>query len=231
MQNSNVSAFSTLDLTGAKPTSGPLETIEVEISSESLLDSYAKAFVSESRRVAPLRAEQVGLTVEEMSKYCAFLLYQRVLCVRGECELFRKLKVLYIPVWIQYNISLIGEVVIRGKGLKFVPTMAKPDMTFEEALAVSEKVGSFEDDLQIVQDAMPRSVQGDINVMTTAMIAGYVRAIEPVAHVAYTYVTAFLGMKLKQEAMFKVLYRSWYDDVDTIAALLTADKRIIGGLT
>lgn len=226
----NVSAFNTLDLTGTKPISVPTETIHVEVTSDNLLGNYAKAFVSEAYRVAPLRAEQVKLTEEEVQKYCEFLLYQRVLCATNDCRDFRKLKILYIPVWIQYNLSMIGLVDIREKGLRLIPTMAKPEMTLDEAYTVSEKIGSFERDLQIVQDAMPRDFHGDRDVMSTALIAGYVRAIEKVEHVASTYVTAFLGMKLREEAAMSVLYRVQYDDVSYIANVLMTDKRIVGGV-
>lgn len=226
----NVAAFNTLDLTGTKPISVPTETIHVEVTSDNLLGNYAKAFVAEAYRVAPLRAEQVKLTEEEVQNYCEFLLYQRVLCATNECKDFRKLKVLYIPVWIQYNLSMIGLVDIRDKGLRLVPTMAEPKMTLDEAYVVSEKIGSFERDLQIVQDAMPRDFHGDKDVMSTALIAGYVRAIEKVEHVASTYVTAFLGMKLREEAAMSVLYRVQYDDVGYIANVLTTDKRIVGGV-
>lgn len=227
--NINASNFETLDLTGTKPTSVPMETIEVEISSDNLLGNYAKAFVSEAYRVAPLKAQQLDLTVEEVSDYCSYLLYQRVLSVRGDCKDFRKLKVLYVPIWIQYNISMIGEVIIREKGLRLIPLIDRPSITFEEALQISEKIGSLENDLQIVQDAMPRDPKGNKDVMSTALIAGYVRSIEKVEHVASTYVTAFLGMKLKEEAAMQVLYRIQYDDVAYIASVLTTEKRIFGG--
>lgn len=231
-QNStNVSIFQTLDLTGSKPTSVATETIHVEISADNLLGQYARAFVNEAHRVAPLRAEQVGLTSEEVERYCEFLLYQRILSVKGQCDLFRKLKVLYIPIWIQYNLSMIGEVNIREKGLRLIPDMEAPEMTYEEALKVSEKIGSFERDLQLVQDAMPRSQSGDRDVMSTALIAGYVRSLEKVEHVASTYVTAFLGMKLREEMAMSVLYRVQYDDVAYIASVLTTEKRILGGGT
>lgn len=222
----NVSTFATLDLTGAQPTSVPMETIHVQVTADNLLGSYAHAFVQEAKRVAPLRAEQVQLTDAEMESYCQFLLYQRVLCAQDRCELFRKLKVLYIPVWIQYNLSMIGEVIIREKGLRFIPEMEEPGVTFEQALQISNKVGAFERDLQIVQDAMPRSNKGDLDVMSAACIAGYVRSLEKVQHVASTYVNAFLGMKLREEAAMRVLYRIQYDDVAYIASVLTSERRI-----
>lgn len=226
MENTKVSTFQSLDLTGTKPTSVPMEDIHVEISADNLLGNYAKAFVAEANRVAPLRAEQIGLTDSEVKDYCEFLLYQRILCVQDQCTLYRKLKVLYIPVWIQYNLSMIGEVIIRDKGLRLLPVMKKPAMTFDEALRVSEKIGSLENDLQIVQDAMPRSTKGDSDVMSTALIAGYVRSLDKLQHVASTYVTTFLGMKLREEMAMKVLYRIQYDDVAYIASVLTSEKRI-----
>lgn len=225
-ETTKVSTFANLDLTGSQPTSVPMETIQVEVSAQNLLGAYAHAFVQEAYRVAPLRAEQVKLTDEEMEKYCQFLLYQRVLCAQRKCELFRKLKVLYIPVWIQYNLSMIGEVIVREKGLRFEPVMDDPGITLEQAIEVSNKVGAFERDLQIVQDAMPRSEKGDLDVMSAACIAGYVRSLEKVQHISSTYVNAFLGMKLREEAAMKVLYRIQYDDVAYITSVLTSERRI-----
>lgn len=221
--NSNVS-FTTLDLGSGQPISVQQEVIEVEISAENLLGDYALAFVKEAYRVNPLRAEQIELTADELTKYCHYLLFKRVQSVSDECTDFRKLKCLYIPVWIQYNLAMIGEVVIRDKGIKLVPVMEEPEFTFEDALKVSEKVGMFEDDLQIVQDAMPRDRAGNKDVMSTALIAGYVRSLEKVEHVSSTYVTAFLGMKLREEAAFQVLYRVQYDDTAFIASALTTQR-------
>lgn len=221
----NFDAYRSLDLGSTKPTSIPQETIHVVISSENLLGEFGRAFVQEGYRVNPLRAEQIGLTQSEMEAYCKFLLQRRVACVNNNCPDFRKLKVLYIPSWIQYNISMIGEVNLRDRGLRLIPEMEDTDViTFEEALAISEKVGSFEHDLQIVRDAMPRSIEGDVDVMSTAMIAGYVRALNKVEHVSSTYVTRFLGMKLREEVAMKTLYRVQYDDAEFIASALTTQK-------
>lgn len=221
------SNFSTIDLGTPKPTSAPQETVQVVISTETLLGDFAKGFVNEAHRVAPLRAEQVNLTCEELTSYCAYLLTRRVNQVQGDCPEWRKLKVLYIPSFIQYTLSLVGEVRLRDRGLIFMPEMAEPsELSYEQALAISEKIGSFADDLQIVQDAMPRSIEGDKDVMTSALIAGYVRTINPVQHVVSTYITAFLGLKLREEMSFKVLYRVQYDDLAFIASALTKDKHL-----
>lgn len=218
-------SFLNLELGSTKPTFREMETIHVVISQKNLLGNYAKAFVNEAYRVVPLRAEAVGLTAQEVEAYSNYLLTKRIECVNMECKDYRKLKVLYIPAWIQYNLSLVGRVTKYDVGLQLLPVMENPSsMTFEEAVAISEKIGSFQRDLQIVHDAMPRSVDGDDDVMSTAMIADYVCSMKEVSHVAFTYVTAFLGMKVQEEAMFKVLYRLRYDDVQYIATALTTQK-------
>lgn len=223
--NSCNSKFQDMDLGTAKPISVPMELVEIQISSADLVADYAKAFVSEAYRVNPRKAEQVKLTAEELLAYADFLLTQRVDCVKGVCKDFRRLKVLYIPSYLQYVLSMIGEFIDREMGLKFVPVMAKrSELTLKQAIAISEKVGSFIDDLQVVQDAMPRDPKGDKDVMSTALIAGYVRAYVKVDHPAATYVTAFLNMQLKKEAAFKALYRIQYDDYDFISMALTSQK-------
>lgn len=218
-------SFNDLDLGSAKPTSVPVETVSVLISSSNLLGGYARAFVKEAYRVNPLRAEQIELNESEVEDYCNYLLTQRIAAVMGQCTEWRKLKALYIPSWIQYNLSMVGIVVLRDVGLKIVPEMENPSqMTYEQALLISEKIGMLIDDLQIVRDAMPRGDSGNVDVMSTALIAGYVRALKPVEHVASTYVTAFLGMKLKEEVAMQVLYRVQYDDLGFIAAALTTQR-------
>lgn len=224
MEN-NYGAFDALDIGTAQPISVPVELVEVEVGVDDLIGRYARAFVNEATRVNPLRAEQVGLTEDEVEDYCHYLLVQRVKTVHMDCPMFRKLKVFYIPCYVQYALAMIGRVDIRDKGLQLVPVAQDGDViSYEEALAISEKIGSFMDDLQIVQDAMPRDIHGNRDVMSCALCGGYVRSIEKVQHVSATYVAAYLGMRLRQEVAFQALYRVQYDDVAFIASALTAHK-------
>jgi hypothetical protein len=227
MKDTNYASFQSLDLGTTKPTSIPQEEVTVVISTENLTGKYGEAFVKECYRVNPLRAEQVELTAEEVQQYSHYLMTKRVESVQGNCQDFRKLKNLYIPSWIQYCLTMVGKLYKRDIGLVIIPEMESPStMTFEEALVISDKIGAFEDDLQIVLDAMPRDDFGNADVMSTALIADYVRALAPVQHVASTYVTAFLGMKLKEEVMFQALYRVQYDDYGYVASALTASRGI-----
>ena len=59
--------------------------------------------------------------------------------------------------------------------------------------------------------------------MTTALIADYVRATKELAHPVTTYLTAFLGLKLREENAFKVLYRVQYDDLSYLAQALDSE--------
>jgi hypothetical protein len=222
--------FETLDLTNnSKPTSVRTEMIEVEVGTDSLVGDYAHSFIAEAHRVAPLSAEKVNLTDKEITNYCDFLLAKRIEQVHENCPEWRKLKTLWVPVFIQYVLRMIGRVDIFERGLTMMPTMEKDDIiTLPEAFAISEKLGSLSRDLQMVQDAMPRSIYGDKDVMTSAMIAGYARSMEDVGHVSATYVAAFLGAKLKNEVAFKVLYRVQYDDAEFIRTALIANKAVMG---
>lgn len=229
MKDNDMMSFKELDLGSNPATAIEMTRVEVEITSSDMVAGYARAFVKEMQRVNPRRFEVVGITEEEMMSYAAFLLKQRILCINGDCPNWRRLKRCFIPVFLQYALSMIGEVIIREKGLTFVPTMTETvDMTIDEALVVSDKIGAFERELCMVLDAMPRRREGDESVMGTALIADYVRSVRPVDHVADTYISAFLGMKLAEEQAFKVLYRIQYDDVEFIRTALTHSSAIMG---
>lgn len=228
MTNDHGMDFATLDLGSNAPISVPMATIEVEVTSQDMVKDYADSFVKEANRVSPELNAQVGLTAKEMEDYAQYLLIQRIAYVDGNCPEWRHLKTLYIPVFLQFALRMIGVVVIRDRGLTLRPVIEeKTEMTWEQAHAISEKVGSFEGRLQIVLDAMPREDTGDESVMSTALIAGYVRSMRKVDHVADTYVSAFLGMKLHEEQAFSVLYRVQYDDIDFIRTALTQNRKLL----
>lgn len=221
---SEASIFQSLDLGTGSPTSVPMEIVEVQISSSDLLSNFARAFVSEAERKAPLKADRVKLSVEEVERYCGYLLFQRVASVKDECREWRKLKNLWIPSFVQYVMSQVGRVIVRQYGLTFMPTMERVEMSFEEALAISEKIAAFESELQMVHDAMPRGPEGNLDVMSTALIAGYMRSTHVVEHVSATYAAAFLNLKLKQESAFAALYRVQYDDINYITSALVSSR-------
>lgn len=216
--------FTSLDLGTGSPTAVDMQVIPVVISANALLTNFARAFVQEAQRKSPLRADKVGLTVEDVDVYCQYLLFKRVQSVNDECKDWRKLKLLYIPSFVQFAMSQVGKVVIRQYGLTLVPSMEQADLTFEQALVTSEKIAAFEDCLQMVKDAMPRGPEGDVDLMSTALIANSVRSMRVVQHVATTYLTAFLNLKIQENQAYAALYRVKYDDLTFITTALCSQK-------
>jgi hypothetical protein len=101
-------------------------------------------------------------------------------------------------------------------------------MSYDEAVIISDKIGAFEEKLQMVRDAMPRGVAGDSEVMSCAIIESYVRSWKKVSHPSFTYVAAFLDAHLKNEIALKALYRIQYDDLEYIrAAMIANDGTVI----
>jgi len=223
MKAQATSKFASIDLGTGVPTSVPMETIEVVIDPSILIGDYALAFLKECDRTQPLRAKATGLTVDELFSYCVFLLDTRIKSVVSFVPQYSRFKVLAIPAFIQYCLENVGRVVLNDVGLTMVPTLAETCevITFEQALVISEKVKSFEDTLVVLTDALPRSPEGNVEVMSTALIAGYVRAQKKVSPVS-SYLGAFLGLSLKKENVFQMLYRVQYDDLEYIRMALTS---------
>lgn len=230
MENNTTKDFAQFDLGTNAPISVPMETIEVVVTAMDMVSDYARAFVREAAKLEYERFKQVGLTEEEMVAYAKFLLHERVKSIHDDCPDWRRLKSLYIPVFLQYSLRMIGKVVKRDIGITLIPIVDENEMadviTLSQALLISEKISYFERSLSMVQDAMPRTPNGDDSVMSTALVAGYVRSMVRVEHVVDTYVSAFLGMKLKEENAFGVLYRVQYDDVEFIASALTRNPKL-----
>lgn len=212
---------------GIKPIPAQREIIEVEVSTNDLIRDYGRAFVLEAKRRNPLEADRQELTEQELLDYCDFLLYQRVQQVNDQDVPWRQLKLLYIPSFVQYCLTLIGRLEIRDLGITLIPVFSgQPKLSLAEAKTISQKIAAFEDDLCVLQDAMPREVTGNQDVMTTVLIAGYMRSMQKVTHLAATYVSAFLNLKLKQETVFASLFRIQYDDLDYIASALATTRGI-----
>jgi len=213
--------FSSLDLGTGAPSSVPMEVIEVEISPEVLLGDYACAFMRECSRTQSLRVRTVSLTEDEVFQYACFLLDARIKTINAYYPAANRLKIMAIPAFLQYCLENIGRVVRHDVGLTMVPVMSKVDViSFEDALIISDKIASFEDSLVILRDAMPRSLDGNVEVMSTALIAGYVRSQQKISPVS-SYISAFLGLKLRKENAFQMLYRVQYDDLEYIRMALT----------
>lgn len=95
-------------------------------------------------------------------------------------------------------------------------------------LDTSSRLRAFEvDGVSMHKDAFPRDKEGDQDMMTMAVIGDYVKSMSETPHPIQSYVSAFIGAKLEEEAAFKVLYRVRYDDVKFIRAMLLHEESLI----
>lgn len=210
-----------------KPVAVTNQEIQVVLQPEELLNDYSRNFVSEGERKHVLLAQTVQLTPEEVQEYARYLLYARVQQVHGELKNYRMMQLLFVPVWIEYTISNIGVLIIKELGLTFIPTMEASTMTYGEAKIISDKIRMFDGVLQVTDHAFPNEREGDADLMTTAVIADYVRSTKELMHPVTTYLTAFLGMKIREENAFSVLYRIQYDDISYLQRALDSEREVI----
>lgn len=202
-------------------------TIEVSLNPHDLLSDYAKNFVAEGQRKHPLLSDKVALTAKEVYDYSLYLLKSRIEHVHGNFRNFRSQQLLFVPAWIEYTIANIGVLVVKELGLTFIPTFEVETITHDEAKLISDKIKMFEGTLQVVTTAFPKDINGDQDLMTTAIISDYVRSTKEIAHPVTTYLTAFLGLKLREENTFGILYRIQYDDISYLARALDSEGGVI----
>lgn len=220
------SKFSKIDL-GTKVSTAQLDTIEVTVDPNLMVKQYAEATVARMQELNPTKFNSLEISVDLIFKYFAFLILSRVQQITGSLSYFRELQKMWIPVWVQFAISCVGEVIIQDYGLRLIP-VAPTDFKLiskEEALQVSDLLAKFErDGLSIIQDAFPRTRNGDQETMAFAIVDKYVFGMKPDLHPLKSYVAAFLGQKLVQSQALGALYRCRYDDVNYVASQLLREN-------
>lgn len=228
MKNNDVAKFQKIDY-GTRVSTSEFTTITVEINPKIIIAGYAKATLTEMSRMNPVRYDSIKNEVneEKMFQYFSFLISKRVEYVEGVVSEWRSIRQLWMPAWIQFAISCVGEVIIPETGLKFVPVMGKSTMTLDEASAISNILRLFKvDGLSVIDDGFPRTRDGEKDTMSVALIGDGLQGVWPVDHPIYTYVSAFLGFKLMESTTYNLLYRIKYDDINYIAHSLLHDERL-----
>lgn len=224
---------------GTKPTTDQLEEIKVEIHPDLMIGDFGIAYAKELMRRNPVKFEawvisreseeldHLSAVAKELTEYFTGLIQIRVDSVVSSVPKWREAKKLYIPTWIQFTLTQIGEVVDTVRGLRFTPAMSET-YDINNLLVTSDKLRAFiVDGVSMHLDAFPRDREGDKDLMGMAIIDGYVRSMSELPHPIYSYVSAFLGAKLESEAAFKMLYRVRYDDVEFIRSMLMHEEALI----
>lgn len=239
-QNNKSNAKKEFDLDfGTVISTSSLETVEVEMDPELIMRDYARIFTRNLQRVNHDKFGDIGFNMrlphkqsksisaeEAMFHYFKGILKIRIESVHDNCPNWKRAKALYIPAWLQFTISRVGEFIDRKHGLKFSPVFGEEyDMSW--LLEFSEKLASFtEDGVEMFKDAFPRDREGSADTMSLAVIDNYVKGQHQVASIN-SYIAAFLGFKLKSDNNLAMLYRVRYDDVDFIASQLLATREVL----
>lgn len=222
----NNQSFQNLNF-GTKPSTTGFDEIEVMIDPSTMIGDFAKAYEGEIFRRNPVRATQVGITSDELFTYFKGLISIRLESLSPQgCKSWRQAKQLYIPTWIEFVLSCLGIVTDIDMGLKIVPT-GKIEYDIDVMLATSNKLQSFiPDGLGLHRDAFPRGTEGDQDMMSFALIDGMIKGMSRNQHPTMSYAAAFLGMKLKEEISFRMLYRVSYDDITFISTMLLHESTL-----
>lgn len=214
----------------AKPTPVSMETIEVVLSTDDLIDDYADTLVRTAYLRHPAAVDQAKLTTEEVERYFRFLIHKRIAITSELKEDTRGLQNLWIPCFLELVLTSLGRVSIPEIGVTLVPVEAEPyddTYTLQDAQETSFKLGALQRDLHMVSAAMPREKRGNLDVMMTALIQGHVRAIKEVDDPLAPWLSRFIGLKLKEEVQFSALYRISYDSAELIKDSLYLNDRIM----
>lgn len=216
------------------------QVVEVEIHPDFMVADWGEAYAADLERRNPLKfksssylfnGEKKQLTAQVITNYMAQLIIYRVDDVNNKLKgLYHLVKQLGIPTWIQYVISSIGNADDWDRGLHFVPVLPQSVvmMDINEMLAISHVLRSFTSDGKpFFTNAWPKTKDGDKDVMSYAVVDGFVSGNDKSALPIKTYVAGFLGAKLRQEITFKMLYRMNYDEVAQLRAMLITNDTIL----
>lgn len=194
-----------------------MDLIMVKIGVSIMGQNYVDAMLNHISTVCPAIQERVSLTREELLDYLTYLIAQRCAQCQGKCEQWGRLKALFIPSYTQFVLSQIGIFTDRKYAIQVIPQAeVEETISYAEAVRISEKLSNFEDYLHMDNAAMPPQLEGDRVVMSSAIIADKVRSISRELTPAMQYVVAFANMTLAKESAFSALYRTQYDDIETI---------------
>lgn len=220
------------------------QVVKVVVDPVKMIADWGLAYARDLERRNPLKyraakcdvtidseVKTIALTEEVVTKYMTQLIIYRIKDVNNELKgIYQQLKRLGVPAWIQFAISQIGIAHDWERGLEFVPVLsgAKDEYSIDTMLKISSVLRSFEPDGKpFFVNAWPKTKEGDKDVMSYAIIDGFVSGNDVDAHPLKTYIAGFLGMKLKEELTYKMLYRINYDEVTQLRTMLMTDDTIL----
>lgn len=216
--------YCTLDVGTQGPAMGELNEIGVEIIPQEMFQTYILNLVSQTHQRASNEAQRVDLEAEELEFYFSYLLSMRIRQVRYEKMSSGKLQELWYPNFFIHCLQMIGRVLIRPRAILLFPVMMgliedTPE-NYQRAVKVSFKLETLNHVLRVTKGGFPRSVEGNADVMSVALVKDRVRAVQHLGHVAMSFIGAVLNFTLDKEVAFKSTHPVLYDDVKLLQSAL-----------
>lgn len=211
---SNDSLTSLMGSQAVSPSPSDYDTLEVIINPEMMVHDYVEAILDQAYAKNKPMADRANITLQELADYFKFLVLKRVEWVNGTATNRNQLQLMWIPAFIDLVLTDIGIVEVREFGIKIVPTSEESSsdvMTLDEALAVSSKLGRFSNYITMFRDQFPRKMSGDLEVMSTALLDGYMKSFSPMVTPGARFVSAYLGNQLRQKEVLSALFRVSYE--------------------
>lgn len=227
--------FNGLDSKFSKPIPATHHQVVVELHMTDMANAYVQGILFEMARVMPNQWDMMPISSEEMHNYIIYIISERVKAIHGSCANWRADKELWIPSFIQYLISQMGEVFVADKGILVTCELAdKVDYSLEDALKVNQKLRLYAEEMKSFhQDAFPRGKEGSLDFMVTAVIEGVVRSLSVLSHPAVTLLTAFTDMRVVRvddqdaDSVFLERYDQRYDEVPYIKSVFSSQAGVI----
>lgn len=215
----SLSTFGLPDITEQTP--GQFTDVEVKINATQMLQDFSNSFYLELSRANDRLVDRVQITAGEIMQYFTGILQLRIMDVQGGNKFRKYESQMYMPAWIQFSISQIGQVIDTTYGLTFNPTMDFEELDIDTMLKTSSKLKYFRDaGVELLNRAFPRSIQGDANFMTLAVIKGKVASYKEGQSPLSMYLAAFLDSTIEEHMTLRGLYRIEYQDVEYVKRVL-----------
>lgn len=213
-----------------------LKGVDVRVNTDLIVVADARSYFYELRRLNPDTfdaieindgGERRPLTEDDLIDYFRAIIKIRVDSTTPQGSKDWKLaKQLRLPAKLELAISALGVVTIREIGVKLKPVYDY-EYNMDKLLEISEALGAFEaDGLYLFKDCFPRSMDGNLELMSFICRDGLVFGKNKELPPAMAYVAGYLGLEMTDKA-YDCQYLVPFESVDYIKEAFRAERRLI----
>lgn len=189
-----------------------LEEVYVTLNPELWSVQFSEALVNKVADSNHELSKNLKLLVEEVNQLMKYAIKTRVDYVHGRKVNKANNNELYVPVWVEMIISKIGIVELPEYGIKVIPVYEDDVISYEEAVRISSRIKRAIRHIAIVNNWLDSDRKGDPDVMTLVLVDEVIKGWKADSG-AQAYISVFLGARLREESLFKSLFRVNYGSI------------------